>query len=40
MEVLSHQVSAALLGPRHIGLWTYDNDGGVSYDNLAVTQPR
>ncbi len=38
-EVLTYQANTAPVGPRHIGLWTYDNDGGVVYDNLAVTTP-
>ena len=36
--ILSHTYSGSLLGPGRVGVWTYDNDGGVYFDNVAVTQ--
>jgi len=37
--VLSHTYSDALDGPGRVGVWTWDNDGGVYFDNVSVTQP-
>ncbi len=39
-EVVNHTHNEALpLGLHQVGLYTYDNDGGVSYDNLVITSP-
>jgi hypothetical protein len=37
--VLAHAYAGELSGPGRVGLWTWDNDGGVHFDNVTVTQP-
>jgi hypothetical protein len=37
--VLAHAYAGELSGPGRVGLWTWDNDGGVYFDNVTVTQP-
>ena len=38
IEVVSTSISGASpIGMDHVGLWTYDNDGGVYYDDLEIT---
>ena len=37
--VLAHAYTGELSGPGRVGLWTWDNDGGVYFDNVTVTQP-
>ena len=39
-EVLYVTVTDAPLGPRIVGLYSYDNDGGVYYDNFTITNPE
>jgi len=39
-EVVTHTLTgAAPVGLDRVGLYTYDNDGGVYYDNLVITNP-
>ena len=37
--VLAHAYVGALDGPGRVGVFTWDNDGGVYFDNVSVTQP-
>jgi hypothetical protein len=36
---LSHAFVGDLDGPGRVGVWTWDNDSGVYFDNVSVTQP-
>ena len=39
-EVLTHtEPDASPIGAHHFGLWSYDNDGGVFFNNLVITNP-
>jgi len=37
--VLSHTYAGILRGPGRVGVWSHDNDGGVYFDDVTVTQP-
>ena len=37
--VLAHAYAGDLDGPGRVGVWTWDNDSGVYFDNVMVTQP-
>ena len=37
--VLAHAYAGSLIGPGSVAVWSWDNDGGVYFDNVTVTQP-
>jgi len=39
LELVSYSSGTSPLGPGTIGLYTYDNDGEITYDDLTVTNP-
>ncbi|MFH1468587.1 MAG: putative metal-binding motif-containing protein [Pseudomonadota bacterium] len=39
VELLTADLHSRPIGAAHVGVWTFDNDGGVYYDDFTVTGP-
>jgi hypothetical protein len=39
VDLSSHISGVTHYGPGRLGLWTWDNDGGIYYEDISVTNP-